>query len=173
MLLSRPIARTSRLMTASARLSQLSAQLSSSAPASYSAPKKMTAKPSQGAAEPPVLFEAVHSLRKVTLNRPTKLNTITREMTDLLQPQMEVSPRRPSQAGQAVLVAGLPPLAPPRSTDCDLCALVQNFEASELAGVVLLKGAGRAFCAGGDVVGQSKHSGRRALSSFTCSREHD
>lgn len=42
------------------------------------------------ASDPPVLFEAVHSLRKVTLNRPKKLNTLNAEIIGPLKEQIEV-----------------------------------------------------------------------------------
>lgn len=49
------------------------------------------------AAEPSVLFEAVHSLRKVTLNRPKALNALNEDMVSLLQPQLQASgPPRPA-----------------------------------------------------------------------------
>ncbi|KAK4704564.1 hypothetical protein P7C70_g1644, partial [Phenoliferia sp. Uapishka_3] len=67
------------------------------------------------AAEPTVLFEAVHSLRKLTLNRPRVQNALNEDMVNLIQPQL------------------------------------QKWNESPLANVILLKGTGKSFCAGGDV----------------------
>ncbi|KPV75729.1 uncharacterized protein RHOBADRAFT_13973, partial [Rhodotorula graminis WP1] len=68
-----------------------------------------------------VEFEAVHALRRITLNRPKALNSLNEEMVDLVYSHLE------------------------------------RIEASELANVVLIKGAGKHFCAGGDVVSLMKH----------------
>ena len=38
----------------------------------------------------PVQFEAVQSLRKITLNRPKAFNALSAEMVDLIQPALEV-----------------------------------------------------------------------------------
>jgi enoyl-CoA hydratase/carnithine racemase len=40
--------------------------------------------------QPVVIFEAVHSLRKMTLNRPAVLNALDSEMVSLIQPQLKV-----------------------------------------------------------------------------------
>jgi hypothetical protein len=90
-MLSRPLTRLQPTrMAASSRLAALSAHFSSSASAP-SAPAKMS--PS-AAAEQPVLFEAIHSLRKVTLNRPNKLNVLNSEIVLPLKEQMEVRKER-------------------------------------------------------------------------------
>ncbi len=90
-MLSRPLARLQpQRMAASSRLAALSAHFSSSAPAS-SAPGKMSPSAS---AEPPVVFEAVHSLRKITLNRPTKLNVLNAEIVAPVKKQIEVGADR-------------------------------------------------------------------------------
>ncbi|KAL8291820.1 hypothetical protein RQP46_002078 [Phenoliferia psychrophenolica] len=77
-------------------------------------------------AEPSVLFEAVHSLRKVTLNRPKALNTLNEDMVGLIQPQL------------------------------------QKWNDSPLANVILLKGNGKSFCAGGDVKDLANNLGDKA-----------
>ncbi|GAA6026618.1 hypothetical protein JCM8202_004510 [Rhodotorula sphaerocarpa] len=100
---------------AALRTNMLANHLSSSAPNS-SAP----APPAADAQPPVVTFEAVHALRRITLNRPKALNSLNDEMVDLIQPQLE------------------------------------NFEASDLANVILIKGNGKHFCAGGDVVSITK-----------------
>lgn len=40
--------------------------------------------------QPVVVFEAIHSLRKMTLNRPRVLNALNDEMVALIQPQLQV-----------------------------------------------------------------------------------
>ncbi|GAA6004778.1 hypothetical protein JCM10207_001011 [Rhodosporidiobolus poonsookiae] len=87
----------------------------STSSASHNAPVSLDAP------QPPVLIEAVGALRKIVLNRPKALNSITKEMTELILPAVE------------------------------------KFEASELANVILIKGNGKHFCAGGDVVALTKH----------------
>ncbi|GAA5837681.1 hypothetical protein JCM9279_006834 [Rhodotorula babjevae] len=109
-----------------ARVQQIAAQLSSSASSASSssrppAPSSSGSAPPSGAAPPPVEFEAVHALRRITLNRPKALNSLNEEMIDLVYSHLE------------------------------------RIEASELANVVLIKGAGKHFCAGGDVVSLMKH----------------
>lgn len=97
----------------------LANHLSSSTAQPASAVKAPTSASSD--ANPPVVtFEAVHALRRITLNRPKALNSLNDEMVDLIQPQLE------------------------------------NFEASDLANVILIKGNGKHFCAGGDVVSITK-----------------
>ncbi|KAK4058829.1 3-hydroxyisobutyryl-CoA hydrolase [Microbotryomycetes sp. JL221] len=55
----------------------------------------LSTSPSSAVAEPssspdaPILFEAVHSLRKITLNRPKALNTLNLEMVDAMLPALE------------------------------------------------------------------------------------
>ncbi|GAA6047586.1 hypothetical protein JCM3770_001577 [Rhodotorula araucariae] len=98
-------------MTPAARLAQTAAHLSMSAPSPAPA----------APAAPAVEFEAVHALRRVTLNRPKALNALNDEMIDLVHSHLE------------------------------------RIEASELANVILIKGAGKHFCAGGDVVSLMKH----------------
>ncbi|KAI9015839.1 ClpP/crotonase-like domain-containing protein [Phycomyces nitens] len=65
--------------------------------------------------ESPALFNKVLSSRKITLNRPERLNALNHDMIKLILPNL---------------------LA---------------WEKSELANVIILKGSGRALCAGGDV----------------------
>ncbi|GAA5978219.1 hypothetical protein JCM10908_004277 [Rhodotorula pacifica] len=108
-----PSARAASASAASLRTAMLANHLSTSANANASAPSSST--PSD-ASPPVVTFEAVHALRRITLNRPKALNSLNKEMVDLIQPQLE------------------------------------NFEASDLANVILIKGNGKHFCAGGDVV---------------------
>lgn len=67
---------------ASQRVNMISSHLSSSA--SSSSPSK----PPADTPQPPVLFEAQHSLRKVVLNRPKALNSLNDEMVDLILPQL-------------------------------------------------------------------------------------
>jgi len=67
---------------ASQRINMISSHLSSTA--SSSSPPK----PQANSNNPPVLFEAQHSLRKVVLNRPKALNSLNDEMVDLILPQL-------------------------------------------------------------------------------------
>ncbi|ORY59438.1 3-hydroxyisobutyryl-CoA hydrolase [Leucosporidium creatinivorum] len=107
-------------MAPAQRLQVLSNHFSTSSSSSSSAPP-----PSSGA-EAPVNFEATHSLRKITLNRPKAFNALSAEMVELIQPQLE------------------------------------KYESSSLANVVLFKGTGKHFCAGGDVVTLVKQLGDEA-----------
>lgn len=103
-------------MAAPSRLAALSAHFSSSAAPAAAAPAPAAAssaaaapgapKAKTQAPEPPVLFEAVHSLRKVTLNRPAKLNTLNAEIVGAMKAQMEVGLERRTEAG-----GGLPKLS--------------------------------------------------------------
>ncbi|GAA5945939.1 hypothetical protein JCM1841_002063 [Sporobolomyces salmonicolor] len=68
------------------RVSMVANHFSSSSSSSASNPS--TSAPDE-AAPAPVLFEAVHSLRKVILNRPKALNSLNDEMVNLIQPQLE------------------------------------------------------------------------------------
>ncbi|POY76578.1 hypothetical protein BMF94_0167 [Rhodotorula taiwanensis] len=107
----RPMPTSASASTASLRTSMLANHLSTSSPA-QSAPAATSPEGNSAV----VTFEAVHALRRVTLNRPKALNSLNEDMVSLIQPQLE------------------------------------NFEASELANIILIKGNGKHFCAGGDVV---------------------
>ena len=86
-MLSRPLTRLQPTrMAAVTRLSALSAHFSSSAP-TQAAPAKLS---TSSASEPSVVFEAIHSLRKVTLNRPSKLNVLNADVVVPLKDQIQV-----------------------------------------------------------------------------------
>ncbi|GAA6004938.1 uncharacterized protein JCM10292_002568 [Rhodotorula paludigena] len=89
--------------------------LSTSASTSSPAP----AMPAETSAS--VDVEAVHALRRITLNRPKQLNSLNDDMVGRIFDHL------------------------------------QNLEASELANVILIKGNGKHFCAGGDVVALMKN----------------
>ncbi|KAK2632821.1 hypothetical protein EUGRSUZ_L01034 [Eucalyptus grandis] len=67
--------------------------------------------------EQPVLFEEYSGTRKVILNRPSKLNTLTLEMVSQMSNKLQI------------------------------------YEGDHTVNLVILKGNGKAFCAGGDVIG--------------------
>ena len=65
--------------------------------------------------QPVVTFEAVHALRRITLNRPKALNSLNDEMVDLIQPQLEVRTpnlRLDERKSGVVLTNGLPCISP-------------------------------------------------------------
>ncbi|KAL3747956.1 hypothetical protein ACJRO7_016728 [Eucalyptus globulus] len=67
--------------------------------------------------EQPVLFEEYSGARKVILNRPSKLNTLTLEMVSQMSNKLQI------------------------------------YEGDHTVNLVISKGNGKAFCAGGDVIG--------------------
>lgn len=110
--------------------------------------------PSQSRVDPPdeapVLFESNGSIRTYILNRPRKLNALNDEMLNILRPQVEVS---------------FPLL--PLEVSCRR-TLCQDWAQGKLAKVIVGRGVGRAFCAGGDVESKSAsihtHTGLLTLS---------
>ncbi|KAF8044444.1 hypothetical protein BT93_A2435 [Corymbia citriodora subsp. variegata] len=91
----------------------------------------------------PVLFEEHSGVRKVILNRPSKLNTLTFEMVhpSLLSLLVYASPLITS-----VIIS--------LSTQVfQMFNKLQIYEGDHTVDLVILKGNGKAFCAGGDVVG--------------------
>lgn len=158
----RPFALASR-MSPTSRVAMVAQHLSTSSSASASAPSPLAGGPDAPAVsssprgvldnsdelpcstQPVVIFEALHSLRKMTLNRPQALNALNFEMVKLIRPQLEVGTRVLGRAQQGGKLMG--------------ACLGQKWEASPLANVILFKGAGRNFCAGGDVLGEFQESG--------------
>ncbi|GAA6019610.1 hypothetical protein JCM11491_002822 [Sporobolomyces phaffii] len=69
------------------RVSMVSQHLSTSS-SRPAAPTSAAAPDSAPVADPPVVFEAEHSLRKVILNRPKALNSLNDAMVDLILPQL-------------------------------------------------------------------------------------
>jgi 3-hydroxyisobutyryl-CoA hydrolase len=86
-----------------------------------------------------VLFESDSVLRKYTLNREKKLNSLNQPILDLLRPRIEVcrAPRFPFGTILLILFFFLP----------------QQWSQSDLCEIIVGTGKGRAFCAGGDVAG--------------------
>ncbi|GAA5890979.1 hypothetical protein JCM5296_001249 [Sporobolomyces johnsonii] len=80
----RSVPRSTPLMAS--RVKMVANHFSSSSSSSASNPS--TSDPHEPASAP-VLFEAIHSLRKITLNRPKALNSLNDDMVDLIQPQLE------------------------------------------------------------------------------------
>lgn len=78
--------------------------------------------------DPPndVLFNSTYGLRTITLNRPSKLNSLDGSMIRKIVPRL------------------------------------QEWTKSDLANIVVMKGEGRAFCAGGDVAALARQNGTRA-----------
>lgn len=89
---------------------------------------------SHSSSKPPVIFENDRSTRTFILNRP-KLNPLDEEMIDLLSAKLKVR------------------ATPTRTDQRPTLIYVQEWDNAELCGMIIGRGSGRAFCAGGNVRG--------------------